>query len=98
MTEIVRQAAAATLGPDSVLEAEPTLGADDMSYFLQAAPGCYFFVGSRDEASGKIYTHHHPRFDIDERCLLIGVETLVRTVELYQQFWLDHNMSRSSET
>jgi amidohydrolase len=84
VTALVRRAAAETVGAERVLEAEPTLGADDMSYFLEAAPGCYFFVGSRDEASGKVFTHH-PRFDIDERCLVIGVETLVRAVELFQQ-------------
>jgi len=53
-------------------------GSDDMSEFLQAVPGCYFLVGSRNEAKGTHYQHHHPRFNLDEEALPIGVEILSR--------------------
>lgn len=53
-------------------------GSDDMAEFLQAVPGCYFLVGSRNEEKGTHYQHHHPRFNIDEEALPIGVEILAR--------------------
>ncbi len=53
-------------------------GSDDMSEFLQAVPGCYFMVGSRNEEKGTHYQHHPPRFDLDEDALPIGVEILTR--------------------
>ena len=58
---------------------EPITGGDDMTYYLQQAPGAYFFVGTRSDEAGSTFPHHHPRFTIDERSLPHGAETLVRT-------------------
>jgi amidohydrolase len=55
-----------------------TTGSDDMAYFLQAVPGCYFIVGAKNEEKGAAYPHHHPRFNIDEDAMPIGVEVLAR--------------------
>jgi amidohydrolase len=53
-----------------------TMGADDMAIFLNAVPGCYFFVGGANAAAGLNSPHHSPTFDFDERALDIGVEML----------------------
>jgi amidohydrolase len=63
-----------------VTDVEPLMGADDMAYLLQQAPGAYFFVGAGSEEAGSTFPHHHPRFTIDERALPHGLETLVRVV------------------
>jgi len=60
-----------------------TMGGEDMSYFLQAVPGCYFFLGSANAEKSLNYPHHHPRFDFDETALGTGVELFVRCVERY---------------
>lgn len=61
-------------------------GSDDMAEFLLQAPGCYFMVGSRNEEKGTHYQHHHPRFNIDEEALPIGVEILTRaTLDFLEQ-------------
>ncbi|GAC1360642.1 MAG: amidohydrolase [Ktedonobacteraceae bacterium] len=80
MTELVYQAATATVGEQAVDTGEEimTTGADDMSYFLNAVPGCYFVVGARNQSKGAMYPHHHPRFNIDEDALPIAVEVLTR--------------------
>lgn len=83
MCEIVRAAAAEVVGEENVVQPPPTMGSEDMSFFLEGAPGCYFFAGSSNEGTGKTFTHHHPKFDIDEQVLPIGAETLVRTVLAY---------------
>jgi len=36
---------------------------------MQDVPGCYFFLGSANPDKGLDATHHHPRFDFDERVL-----------------------------
>jgi amidohydrolase len=46
-----------------------TMGAEDMSFFLERVPGCFFFIGSANREKGLDYGHHHPRFDIDEDSL-----------------------------
>ncbi len=74
MTDLVRAVAREVVGPDKVVEREPGMGAEDMAYFLQAAPGCFFRIGSRNPERGLVHGHHHPRFDIDdEGALPVGV-------------------------
>lgn len=60
-----------------------TMAAEDMSYFLQEVPGCYFFLGSANAAKGLNYPHHHPRFTFDEAALVMGVEMFVRCVHQF---------------
>ncbi|MGC8714502.1 MAG: amidohydrolase, partial [Leptodesmis sp.] len=60
-----------------------TMGGEDMSFFLQEVPGCYFFLGSANAEKGLAYPHHHPRFDFDETALGMGVEMFVRCVEKF---------------
>jgi amidohydrolase len=60
-----------------------TMGGEDMAFFLQQVPGCYFFVGSANPDLSLAYPHHHPRFDFDETALMTGVEMFVRCVEKY---------------
>ncbi|CAA9550945.1 MAG: N-acetyl-L,L-diaminopimelate deacetylase homolog [uncultured Thermomicrobiales bacterium] len=83
MTAIVRAAATETVGAERVLEPDPIMGAEDMSYFLERVPGCFFFVGSRNPDRGLVWGHHHPRFDFDEEALGTGISTMVAATERY---------------
>jgi amidohydrolase len=80
MTELVQQAAVASVGADRVDNGEEvmTTGSDDMAAFLNTVPGCYFIVGAKNESKGAKYPHHHPRFNVDEDAMPIGVEVLTR--------------------
>ena len=60
-----------------------TMGGEDMSFFLQEVPGCYFFIGSANPEKKLDYPHHHPRFDFDETALPMGVEIFVRCVDKF---------------
>ena len=80
MTALVRRVAERLLGPEHVLSATRTTGADDMALFLRAVPGCYVFVGSANAERGLASPHHSPTFDFDERALEIGAELLSGTV------------------
>ncbi len=62
-----------------------TMGGEDMSFFLQEVPGCYFFLGAANPEKGLAYPHHHPRFDFDETALAMGVEIFARCVEKFCQ-------------
>ncbi|MBD2388342.1 M20 family metallopeptidase [Cylindrospermum sp. FACHB-282] len=69
--------------PVGVVPECQTMGGEDMSFFLQEIPGCYFFLGSANPAQDLAYPHHHPRFDFDETALAMGVEIFVRSVEKF---------------
>jgi amidohydrolase len=85
--EMVADCAAEVVGRENVLRDESvrTMGGEDMSYFLERVPGCYFFLGTRNEARGLVHPHHSPRFDIDESALGIGVEIMTRVIRRYLQ-------------
>lgn len=80
MTELVRKAAVRAIGAERVVTAEPTMGAEDMAYFLREVPGCYFLIGSANPDKGFDKPHHHPQFDIDEDALPVGVQVIVQAV------------------
>ncbi len=75
---VVRAAAETAAGREAVLTPEPLMGGEDFAYFAREVPSCYFLLGARNEARGIVHPHHHPRFDLDEDALPLGVEVLVR--------------------
>ncbi len=84
MAELVRSVAAEVVEtPIGVVPECQTMGGEDMSFFLQQVPGCYFFLGAANPTKGLAYPHHHPRFDFDETALGMGVEIFVRCVEKF---------------
>ena len=84
IAELVRSVAETVIEtPAGVVLDCQTMGGEDMSFFLQAVPGCYFFLGSANPDKDLAYPHHHPRFDFDETALAIGVELFVRCVEQF---------------
>ncbi|MBD1890260.1 M20 family metallopeptidase [Coleofasciculus sp. FACHB-SPT9] len=84
MAELVRSVAEGVVEtPIGIVPECQTMGGEDMSFFLQAVPGCYFFLGSANVEKELAYPHHHPRFNFDETALGMGVEIFVRCVEKF---------------
>jgi amidohydrolase len=84
ITALVRSVAEEVVEtPIGVLSECQTMGGEDMSFFLQKVPGCYFFLGSANPDKKLDYPHHHPRFDFDETALSMGVEIFVRCLEKF---------------
>ncbi len=80
IAEIVRKAARQVVGEENVEIANPKMGAEDFSYFLQERPGCFFFVGTGNEGKESDVSHHHPRFDVDEDGMAQGMATMAASV------------------
>ncbi len=86
MADLVRSVALSVVEtPAGVVPDCHTMGGEDMAFFLQEVPGCYFFLGSANAGKALAYPHHHPRFDFDEMALGLGVEMFVRCVEAYSR-------------
>ncbi len=56
----------------------PVMGAEDMSYFLQKAPGTLFFLNNPKQIEGEYYPHHSHKFDIDESQLWKGAAVMIQ--------------------
>jgi amidohydrolase len=84
MTDRLRAAASDILGEEHVHEvAEPTMGSEDMAFYLEKVPGTFFFHSSiRPDA---VYPHHHPKFDIDESVLWIGSAVFAQLALTWQR-------------
>jgi len=61
---------------DKFVEAQQTTTAEDFSYFANAAPGLFLFLGVAPEDPSLVYPNHSPRFYADERALPVGVRAL----------------------
>ena len=82
-TERVQGVAADVLGGAQVEHEQFTMGSEDMSEFLKRVPGCYFFLGSRNDEHGFNAPHHNPHFDIDEDVMPLGVAILAEATARY---------------
>lgn len=77
---------ARTFGEETLLDLRPTMGGEDFSAYQQKAPGVFAFVGAGNVDAGIHFPHHHPRFQIDERALAIGLRYLgVATLDLLSE-------------
>ena len=75
MADLVRRCAREVVGRENVLEPKPTMGGEDMAFFLEKSKGCYFCLGVGKEGGAPI---HNPKFDFNDELLILGVETYCR--------------------
>jgi amidohydrolase len=83
-TAFFRKVAAEVAGAANVHEFEPTMGAEDFSYFLQSKPGCYFLIGNGD-GSHRAGGHglgpcmlHNPSYDFNDELIPLGATMWVQ--------------------
>jgi hippurate hydrolase len=86
-TDFARQVMASVVGKANVQEQEPTMGAEDFSYMLQAKPGCYAFIANGD-GDHRAIGHgggpcmlHNPSYDFNDALLPLGATYWVRLTE-----------------
>lgn len=80
--DIARQAAALTVGADSVGPLKSAnMGGEDFARFLQHVPGCYVRFGA--QVSGReSFPAHSSQFDFDEQALAVGAAWFDRVARL----------------
>ena len=60
------------------------MGGEDFAYYLQHVKGTFFFTGAMPENENARFPHHHPKFDINEKAMLIAGKTLYTAAIQYQ--------------
>ena len=87
--EFARQVMASIVGEDQVLVQEPTMGAEDFAFMLQAKPGCYSFIFNGDGAhremghGGGPCMLHNPSYDFNDDLIPLGATYWVRLAEAW---------------
>jgi metal-dependent amidase/aminoacylase/carboxypeptidase family protein len=85
--EFARKVMASIVGADNVLVQEPTMGAEDFAFMLQAKPGAYAFIANGD-GSHREFGHgmgpctlHNPSYDFNDDLIPLGATYWVRLAE-----------------
>ncbi len=87
--EFARRVMAGIVGEDQVLTQEPTMGAEDFAYMLQAKPGAYCFIGNGDGMhremghGGGPCALHNPSYDFNDSLIPLGATYWVRLAETW---------------
>jgi amidohydrolase len=88
-TEFARGVMRELVGPQRVHEFEPTMGAEDFSYYLQAKPGAYLLIGNGD-GSHRAGGHglgpcmlHNPSYDFNDELIPLGATYWVKLVQAW---------------
>lgn len=80
---LMQDIATQLVGAPQVTQITPMMVGEDMSEFLNRAPGCYVLVGAWDPDKPINSPHHNPTFDFDERMLETGAALLAATAAEY---------------
>ena len=86
-TQFAKQVMHSIVGEHNVVVQEPTMGAEDFSYMLQAKPGVYCFIGNGDGVHREIghgegpCTLHNPNYDFNDELIPLGGTYWVKLVE-----------------
>lgn len=95
-TSFARGLLSGLVGAHNVKEFEPTMGAEDFSYFLLERPGCYFLIGNGD-GSHRAGGHgpgpcmlHNPSYDFNDELIPLGGSMWVRLAEA----WLERTAAQ----
>ena len=73
VNDVVLESARELLGREDARElSRPSLGGEDVAFFLREVPGCYFGLSAHNPAEGFKSFHHSPVFDIDESVMWRG--------------------------
>ncbi len=93
--DVLREVMREVVGPAQTLDFDPTMGAEDFSFFLQKKPGAYFMIGNGDGAHREAYaghdhghnlgpcTLHNPNYDFNDRLIPVGGSLWVRLAERF---------------
>jgi hippurate hydrolase len=88
-TEFARGVMRDLVGAENVVEFEPTMGAEDFAYFLQAIPGAYLLIGNGEgqhrtqgHAEGPC-TLHNASYDFNDSLIPVGGSLWVRMAERF---------------
>ncbi len=76
LTGFLARMAKQVLGPDQVVEAAKTTGAEDFAWYLKHTRGTFMRVGVKQAEWPEPRPLHTPTFDIDERALAVGAAVI----------------------
>ncbi|MFB5088203.1 amidohydrolase [Psychrobacillus sp. PGGUH221] len=78
LTEEMEELIKEEFSDETIMIVPPMMGGEDFSAFSDKVAGCFIGVGAAFADDGRNFPHHHPRFDIDEKSLEMGLKLLIK--------------------
>ena len=72
LTQKTRSKISDYVGEENVVDLDLWMAAEDFSYYTHEVPGCFYRLGTRNEARGIVHGVHTSRFDIDEAAMKLS--------------------------
>jgi amidohydrolase len=76
LTKKIQGKAINYFGTENCVELPIRLTSEDFSFYSQQIPVSFFRLGVRNEEKGIVFGVHHPKFDIDNKALLVGMQAM----------------------
>jgi amidohydrolase len=83
MVELAYESAQEVMKNKSDIVDYTNLAGEDFGEFSDEVPSTFYFIGIGNKEKGTHFAHHHPKFNIDEDSLSLGVEMHVRSALNY---------------
>ena len=72
LTNLAYDASKEIVGEDGIVDPNPSMGGEDFSIFTEKIPGFFFWLGVENKEKDMNYVWHNPRFDGDDRAIIIA--------------------------
>ena len=79
LTERVRQDLIDYVGAENVLDLDLWMASEDFAFYTQQVPGCFYRLGTMNEAQGITHPLHTARFNVDEEALKLSTGLMAYT-------------------
>jgi amidohydrolase len=79
---LLEAAASLVLGPEGVVDTPQSLGGEDFGWVGEKVPAAMARLGTRTPG-GRTHDLHQAAFDVDEKCLAVGVGLLTEAARSY---------------
>jgi amidohydrolase len=80
LTETSRKKLQEHFGYDNVINLPIRMTGEDFAFYAQKVPATFIRIGVKNESKGIIHAVHNSKFDIDNKGLKIGIETLLTLI------------------
>lgn len=72
LTKLAYDATKEIVGEEGIVDPRPSMGGEDFSIFTEKVPGFFFWLGVGNKEKDMNYVWHNPRFDGDDRAVIIA--------------------------
>lgn len=72
LTKLAYDATKEIVGEEGIVDPIPSMGGEDFSIFTEKIPGFFFWLGVGNKEKDMNYVWHNPRFDGDDRAIIIA--------------------------